>query len=259
MNNGEKKENSPVEDIKVHIQKCNFPGLHHLNITTSTQLAHELNPMFYNVFSDYSGMTITMDQAVKNGALYANLFFLPGSTHDTATSACVSAVQQINQVDKKANLVERQMAMSRISRDSRNYRLTDQTRRFLARFICNFKINHVNQPKPLVDRVRWNEIEIETVDQVQQGFWAQQNNSKTYLVLKYVSLEKLLAEIYGDKNENGKPIQYQVTVAAQMPSYGGIPQNNKLLSVACIDVEMLEKVVDNLGYRSAISNLGIIH
>lgn len=258
MNNEDNKNKAHDNDIRLNIEKADFPGLHHMDITTSHQLAQDLNPLFYNVFRDYDGMTITMDQTTQNVALYANLFFLPGSSSKYATSACVSAAEAINVIDKNANLVERHRAMSRISRNRRNYRSTEQAKRFLAQYICNFKINHVNQPKTLVERVRWNEIETEIEEQMQQGYWVpQQNQAKTYLMIKYISLDKLLAEIYGNKDENGQPIQYQVNVCGQLPSIG-MGQDNKLLSVACIDVGRFNKVIEKLGYRSTISNLGII-
>lgn len=260
MNNNEqntdRRENN---DIKANITKCDFPGLHQMMVTTSIQLCTDLNQIFYNVFSDYNGMTINQDQMPTGGiALYATLFFLPGSRHKTASASTVEATQIINQINTNANLVERQLAMSRMSRQAKQFRLTDQARKFLASYICDFKINHSNQPKKLVERVRWNECEIEQVDQVQQTY-LRQPIQQTYLTLKYISLEKILSSIYGKTNENGNPIQYQVQVATQLPNViGGIQQNNKLLTVAMVDVEQVNTLIEKLGVRPQISNFGII-
>lgn len=257
MDNKQQEKKEKFEEIDLNIDPEVFPGLHKLFFTTTTKLAMNLNNIFYSIFSDYNGMKIGTDQTGQS--LYATLFFLPGTRSPHASVKTVEGTRQINVVNKNANIVERQKALSNLSRRQQNYCLTDQARKFLAKFVCNYRIAHDNRPRPLVDRVKWNEIESEVSEPQNSSFLnlPQNTQMQTYLAIRYISLEKLFGAIYGTATEDGDELQYQVQITGNIPTVAG-RQSAKLLSVSCLNVNMLKPVIEELGYQTNVSNLGII-
>ena len=244
-NNGGNNMNEKVVKPKIHIDTEPFVSTLKSRMTTTLDLAGEINQIFRPIFSDYEGCTITPDNA---GMLHVELFFKDKGKLD-ANDKRIKNLESAVTPNKAASPIDRIYAMNARNRN-KAYVITEDTKEVLSNFIPSNK-----KDKDGNKVIEWKNIVTEVTEPTQYGY-------QVYVKISGIDITEILKEKYGDKvdGDEGAKVHYGVTVnrslsAAVLP---GTMASKYLITITQLNVKEVKRIYDDAGMGPIHGNIPII-
>ena len=96
----------------------------------------------------------------------------------------------------------------------------------------------------------WGKVVSEFSENTQQRFYGF-NQAPQYTKVGYIDLAKFAALIWGDKDEEGNSVEYDVNIVRPLNSgVPGMPPSNYMLSVTQVSAKELQATYEKLGFGS---------
>lgn len=241
-------------------------------LMTTMEVMEHINSLLRPVLREYVGCSIMMNNAIMGGpiepsmvrsltpegfmldvpaqALYVNLYFRPNASEDSGIVNLVDVAERARQKStekKKAadNGDYKTLDLGRIDTVfggksvQAHYDLTDDTKEALSEFVFFPKNAH------------WERHVHETYEAVPYG------TSIASVRVSGLSLERILAKIYGTKDVDGNQYQYAVAVSNLINDRAsGV--NGFLLSITRADADQIRELGIRLGMLGKVSAQGYV-
>ena len=270
---GDNQQEQKREPVRINVvEPCEFDSLTESMFITSTDLCKMINGLFAGLFADFIGSSIQCNTAAvgnMNGvqvypnpdgilndiplnAYYVNLIFKDRG-NEIKKGEVKTMISLNNNTNNGAStgisLKERYARLNGILMSSRNYKISDETKEAVEEFMIvprNIKFN---------DKF-WNNRVIEYTEGIAVGMY--DNKFVSHCKIIGLSLEKLIAKIYGAKDENGNSVEYLVTPCV-LPHLG--LQNGtgiSMFQVSRMDTKNFKTLISSLcGGSYATNYIGV--
>ena len=235
VNEVAKNAEETVEDVfKITIpEKRAIKPVIPTEVTTLKDLCNDVNALFA-VYKDYRGCRIVpvITQEGRIG-IETVIFFQQGSSAEGYADAF--SANSVPNMRDKVSIVDRIRANDNLSK-GKKYSITEEGKAGIGDFIDKIAKKNADWTKTCV---------AETVD----GAYGAQ---RTVLIsVKHISLQKIVEEIYGTKDENGKKIYYNIVPLRQISTE---PNPNWIVQISSISEATIAETMANFGMMPMTSS-----
>lgn len=235
INGGKLNMNENVKP-KVQIDVESFNSTTKSKLTTTLELAGEINQIFRPIFADYEGCTLMPDNM---GNLQATLYFKDKGQLDPNDKRIKNLESAINP-SKGSSPMDKINALNARNRN-KAYTITEDTKAVLEEFVLRKDRN---------GKVNWKEITAEVTEQ-------NQYNYQIYVKISGIDILSILKAKYGSKVD-GSPVQYAILFNKPLATMPGVVATNYLITITQLDVREVENLCKNIGMMPTQGNLPII-
>lgn len=244
-NNEEKKQREKfVISLEEHEK---FPNMASTTFITSHDFCKLVSELFHGVFADFEGCKF--DGSIPGGSL--SLIFNHGKYDESAYVACElasaknsgnSTLNRLRQTDLRNSVGDR-------------FYLTEDGKDAVASLLIPRAFNNGNP--------NWGDIVKDVIEQTPASMYMAQQQPH-YTKVDFIDLRRLCALIYGDKDEDGDAVEYQVMAGATLAQtfYPGAtgpavndPSANRLLQITRVSLKQLTAISEKLGFGVAGTNI----
>lgn len=237
MSNQEtKKERKPFV-INVD-EPVAFNAIAETKFITSNDLCQMVSELFRNIFADFEGCIFEYD---NNFGPSLALVFNHGKYDEDAILACERASGKT----VGSTVIDRTRTRDYFTREGDRYQLTEDGRDAVKSLLINRMYNNGSP--------NFKSIVSEYVDRNAANMW-NQGNLPQYTKVSYIDIRKVCCLIFGDKDDNNVPVDYEILVRSSMNQnsmYGGIPAyQNYMLNIIRASLAETQKIYEKIGLGS---------
>lgn len=220
-----------------------FEAIAETKFITSNQLCKLVSELFHNVFADFEGCLFN----VSNNEPTISLIFNHGEYAEGATRAC----ERLSAKTVGSTVIDRGRSRDSLIKDGDRYYLTEDGQDVVKDLLIRRLYNNGNP--------NLRNVVSEFTDRGPINSYFQQIQPQ-YTMVSYISIDRLCGLLFGDKDEEGNPVEYSVNIATAInPPYAvnpGISVNtNYVLNISQISSKELSKLCDTLGLTSSGINI----
>ena len=239
LNGGNLNMNETVKP-KVQIDTEVFSSTTKSKLTTTLDLAGEINQIFRPIFADYEGCTLMPDNM---GNLQATLYFKDKGAITDPADKRIKNLESAVAPTKGASPIDKINALNARNRN-KAYTLTEETKQVLEEFILK---------RSRDGKVNWKEITAEVTEQSHYGY-------QIYVKVSGIDIISILRAKYGNKSEGekGSPVQYAILFNKPLSPMPGVAATNYLITITQLDVREVETLCKNVGMMPVQGNIPII-
>lgn len=252
-------------------------------LITASQLGTIVNSLFRPVFRDYVGCILnlaTLNMPVPNAmgangfvggyhqVAYVNvprfeveLYFQPNAAVGKCAENAYKNIEQIGtQENNKVSMAARILAMNQQNKVGKNLTLTQETKDILSEFFLPQYCENVNVPDPENPKkkisILYPKYEKGLVyEHTDNGGMVPGMLNTIYLKVTNVDVLKILAKVYGTRNELGHQVEYDLRSLNPYASY--VSNNDLLLKLDRVDCEEVKQMTQKLGVMQMTPGLPI--
>lgn len=202
-----------------------FPATNQSAIMTSSDLARCTNTLFKNVFDDYSGCKVYIDQFMnpnaeqsqmtQNNPVQVELYFALGSSN--SDNKKIQAFRPITESIKdhhiggKMNYIERTMGHNIAITQNKSSEITQEGIDIIGSMLC-YDIAIRTSMNPSAKEFNNLGIVVEgSTTQGQTPYMTPATKKIVYNIVKFVDINSILNMLFGGTDEDGNPVIYQTT------------------------------------------------
>lgn len=214
-----------------------FDPINQVKYCSSTELCQKVSEIFKSAYADYEGCIYEINQ---QGRGYISLFFNHGEPDDPVRANAVSRVQPDKKNVPANETVRRIRDNDRRNRAGDKFFLTTEGEEGIERFIAENNPQIRNRK----GEIMWDKISAE-VSQQQRYF-----NQPPIMLTKISMIDpvKLVEEIYGQTNEEGEVMVYDVHILRSMPQMvAGNFQAQYMLAIDRVSEKEVAKLCNKFG------------
>lgn len=204
-----------------------FKGTINGDITTTVELAKQINKLFKQAFGDYEGCTIGFNQF---GQPTATLFFKEKGGGDIIPLASPTRGANPNDRIKSMNLRYK----------NKTYKLSDELKDVLEQFVDSAR-----------GQINWDQKVHEITENGFGGVAA------IYVKIDDINVNKILKVMYGGRSEEGR-LDYNVTMIKPVGAMHGGFSQTYIIKIDQLDVSKVEKLATQLGVIPSIGTIPMI-
>lgn len=238
------------------------------------------NAVGMNGFVDPNSMVQQQVGYVAMPRYEVDLYFQSGANAGRCVEGAVKNIRAISDNGKNApnDMAARIARLNQRARPGKNFTLTDETKDMLAEFFApgyceqtlverefldptdpegkRTRIEKMKVPRPAYDkRLIYEETE--------NVYTTSPNAYGVYVKVTNLDLIAILRKLWGDKNERGNYVDYEVRAIRPVNTFNGMmnPSSvvNELLHISRLDTVKVKKMYDTLGmFNTLASSLPII-
>lgn len=234
-NNQQQPQQETRKKAKLYLEEpLEFVGTIDGHITTTVDLAKNINTLFNTAFGDYEGSVISQNHL---GELTASLFF-----KDTGAGNIEPLVKtNVRGSNKSMSPAERVRNMN-LRNINKTYTLSEELKEILEQFL-NLS------PKA---KVNWDRMYSEVAERMYGGM----NN--IYVRVDNININKVLKVLYGSETANKERLEYNITVIKPIGmGAGGINQNH-IIKVDRLNVKEIERLANKVGMMPSVGTIPMI-
>lgn len=218
VNNTNAESNTKRQPMYIEItQPEKFEALAATTMETTQRLAKRINKLFSTAFADYHGSAVYCMSGNGNVAqqFMVELHFKPltvGSLNPSDTR--VRAFKPIEEGTAKSDVVANLKKIYGNLRTSARFELTSEASEILSEFMMNGTVIDPFNPQT------YNQYKAEYQDNTTFG------QAPVMVKIMNLDLNKLIRKIYGNKNEEGKKVDYGVIPYGPVAPTANMAMNN---------------------------------
>lgn len=209
---------------------------------TSNELCQIANEVFHATFADYEGCCLEFGQG---GDPTVSLFFNHGQ-YEEGQHVAVSR----NTANKAVSeTLSRIRLRDQLMKDGDRYFVTDDGKDIITKLLTNRAFNN-NKPN-------WGVLAAEHVDKNMYNMYNMQPVPQLTKIMQ-IDLNRLVAFIFGRKDEDGSDIDYVVTVSGLInPIMGSAPSSSKnfMLNITAVSANNVKSLYEKLGLGTMGSDI----
>lgn len=243
-----------------------FPSTNNTAMMTIVDLGNEINKLFKPIFRDYYGCNIVMTNPVMYGGLNDGRFQVELHFKEGANASTADAIPNLQNIMKSVqttpgahrSIGERMQLVNARAMPNKNYILTDYTKDIIENYIMPW---HKDRNKK-DGKLKWENFSWEITE---PGYAP--TSYSIYLKVVGLDLIAILRDIWGEKNDKGNYVDYQVEYIRPLPAMYGQgtffqPQSptfmNNLVNISQLDTSEVQKLANKVGMAGALNQIPVI-
>ena len=247
MEKDQKKDNSTRTKFVIEFEEHQpFDGVADCKFITSSELQKLASELFRGVFADFEGCLFEVWNNQNRGGFlesHISLLFNHGNYPGERVACEIPENKRTG-----STAIDFQRRHDHQMRDGDRYYLTADGKDAIESLLTPMRFNH--------GKIDWKGIVSE---------WSETNTmmygvkAPQYTKVSFIDLNNLCRLIFGDKDENGEKVEYQVSIVGAMNApYPGMMPNmmsNYMLSITRVSEKQIKSLYEKLGFVTSASNV----
>lgn len=211
-----------------------FVGTIDGHVTTTVDLAKNINSLFNTAFDDYEGSVISQNHL---GELTASLFF-----RDTGAGNIEPIVKPNVRGSNRTMSPAERVRNINLRNTNKTYTLSEELKEILEQFL---NIPHKGKPN-------WDRMYNEVSERMYGGM------TNIYVRVDNININKVLKVLYGSETASGDRLEYNITVMKPVGMNAPGANQNHIIKVDRLNVKEIERLANKVGMMPSVGTIPMI-